>query len=124
MAGSKKWFVYTTNGGEDFALLADESNTEAINAGNQDYVDGLTLQLALPRNIRPRAAVYGNALKTRQIRCYALTNATYNGLLIAEPTIDDPLNAGQTLSLQRLEPERIRLLPIAEDTGLTDGDAT
>jgi hypothetical protein len=123
MAGSKKWFIYTIDQGTDFALLADESNTEALNAGTQDYVDGLTIQIALPRNITPRAAVYANAAKTRVIRCYALTQSIYNGALTNQPTIDDPIGTG-SLALIRLEPERIRILPVELDTGLTDGDAT
>lgn len=123
MAGSKKWFVYTTDQGDDFAILADESNTEALNAGTQDYASGVTITYSLPKNVRPRAAVYSNADGTRTIRCYALTQTIYNGALAGVPTITDPI-AGGTLSLSRLEPERIKLLPIAADTGLTDGDAT
>lgn len=123
MAGSKKWFIYTDDRGTNYGLLADESNTEALNAGNQDYIDGTTIIAALPKNIRPRAAVYGNAAGTREIRCYALTQTILNGALANQPTITDPIDGGN-LVLKRLEPERIKLLPIAADTGLTDGDAT
>lgn len=124
MAGSKKWFVYTTDQGDDFALLADESNTEALNGATQDFVPGLTLRYAVPRNIEPRAAVYTNLEGTRTIRCYALTQSIYNNIANNAQTIDDPITQGGTLALARLEPERIRLLPIAADTGLDDGDAT
>lgn len=124
MAGSKKWFVYTTDQGEDFAILADESNTEALNAGTQDYATGVTIRNALPKNIKPRAAVYGSPDGNRIIRCYALTQTIYNGALDNQPTITDPLTPANTLALLRLEPERIKILPIPIDTGLTDGDAT
>ena len=124
MAGSKKWFVYTSDFLGDFALLADESNTEAVNAGTQDYVDGLDVQASIPKNIRPRRAVYQNAAGTRTIYCYALTPTIYNGILENVPTIPDPITSGQTLILKRLEPETIKLIPIAADTGQTDGDAT
>jgi hypothetical protein len=123
MAGSKKWFVYTDDRGGDFGLLADESNTEAVNGGTQDYVDGTTIINALPRNIVPRAAVYQNTARTRTIRCICLTQTIYNGIITNAPTITDPI-AGGNLALARLEPERIKLLPIAADTGLNDGDAT
>lgn len=123
MAGSKKWFIYTNDRGEDFALLADESNTEAINGATQDYIAGTTVINALPRNIKPRAGVYCNADKTRCITCYALTQTIFNGLITNSQTITDPIGGG-TLTLSRLEPERIRLLPVPQDTGLTDGDAT
>jgi len=124
MAGSKKYFVYTTDAGEDFALLADESNTEAVSAGVQDYADGVVIQYELPRNVQPRFAEYQNAAGTRKIKCYALTQAIYNGVVVGVPTITDPIAGTGTLSLRRLVPERLRRLPIALDTGLTDGDAT
>ena len=123
MAGSRKWFIYTTDFGDDFALNLDESNTEAINGSTQDYISGTTVLNALPRNFRPRAAVYQNAAGTRTIRCVALTNTIYSGVLTNAPTITDPIDGG-TLTLKRLEPEKVRLLPIPNDTGLTDGDAT
>ena len=124
MAGSKKYFVYTTDAGTDFALLADESNTEAVNAGTQDYADGVVITYELPRNIRPRFAEYANAAGTRKIRCYALTTTVYDGIPIGAPAITDPIAGTGTLSLRRLEPERLKRLPIALDTGLTDGDVT
>lgn len=124
MAGSKKWFVYTTDQGDDFALQADESNTEAVNGSTQDYVATLDIRYALPSNIKPRAAVYSNAAGTRTIRCYALTQTIYNGIIENAQTITDPIAGTGTLSLIRLEPETVKLLPVAADTGLDDGDAT
>jgi hypothetical protein len=123
MAGSKKWLVYTTDAGQDFAINLDESNTEAVNGSTQDFVDGLALTNAVPRNIKPRELFYSNAARTREIRCVALTQAIYNGIVGgAVPTITDPIDGG-TLVLVRATGERIRL-PFALDTGLDDGDAT
>lgn len=124
MAGSKKYFVYTTDEGIDYALLADESNTEAVNAGTQDYADGVTIKHEIPKNLRPRYAEYSNAAKTRRIRCYALTKTIYDGIVVGTPTITDPIAGTGNLTLTRLEPESLKRLPIAIDTGLTDGDAT
>lgn len=124
MAGSRKWFEYTTDAGTVFALNVDESNAEAVNGTTGDYTGTSTVQNALPRNIQPRAGIYTNAAGTRSIRCYVLTAAAYNTLLNDQPTIDDPLQTGQTLTLSRLEPEVLTLLPIAIDTGLNDGDDT
>lgn len=124
MAGSKKYFVYTTDAGTDYAFLADESNTEAVSAGTQDYADGVVIQDELPRNIRPRYAVYANAAGTRKIKCYALTTAIYNGIVLGAPSITDPIAGTGTLTLRDLVPEKRKRIPIALDTGLTDGDAT
>lgn len=124
MAGSKKYFVYTTDAGTDFALLADESNTEALNAGTQDYADGVTIIYELPRNLVPRYIVYANAARTRKIRCYALTEAVFDGAVAGVPTITDPIAGTGTLSIVDVVPEKRKRLPISIDTGLTDGDAT
>lgn len=124
MAGSKKYFVYTTDEGDDFALLADESNTEAVNGGTQDYADGVAITYELPRNIKPRRAIYANANKTRKVTCYALTSAIYTGIPAGAPTITDPIAGTGTLSLVSLIPESMKRLPISIDTGLNDGDAT
>lgn len=123
MAGSKKWVVYTSDLGTDFAINLDESNTEAVNGSVQDFVDGLAIANAVPRNIKPRELFYSNAARTRVIRCVALTQTIYNGVITGGvATIPDPLSGG-TLSLVRANGERIRL-PFALDTGLTDGDNT
>lgn len=123
MAGSRKWLVYTTDGGTDFAIQLDESNTEAVNGSTQDYVDGLNIVNALPRNIKPREIIYANAARTREIRCVALTPAVYAGAITGGvPTITDPIDGGN-LVLIRANGERLSV-PFAQDTGLTDGDAT
>lgn len=123
MAGSMKWFIYTTDQGGDYALKLDESNTEAVNGSTQDYISGTSVLNAVPRNYKPRYAVYQNAAGTRTIKCCCLTQTIYNGIITNAPTITDPIDGG-TLTLKRLEPERIKLLPFPNDTGLTDGDAT
>lgn len=123
MAGSNKWFVYTTDDGTDFALYADESNTEAVNGATQDYVPAVAIKYALPKNVRPRRAVYANADGSRTITCYALTQSIYTGIPANASSITDPIGGG-TLGLVRIRPEVITRLPFAGDTGLNDGDAT
>lgn len=125
MAGSIKWFVYTSDAGDDYAIRLDESNTEAINGGTQDYVPGLAFTDALPRNITPRAFYYTNIERTRRIRCVALTKAIYDGIIAgAVNSISDPIAGGAaTLGLIEARGER-KILPIPIDTGLNDGDPT
>lgn len=124
MAGSLKFFVYETDLGDPFGLFADESNVEAIGGSSQDAGTVTVPTYQLPRNIRPRYAVYSNAAKTRNISIPIPTQALYNALQTATPTITDPIAGTGTLSLTRKVPERMRLMPIAADTGLDDGDAT
>lgn len=122
MAGSLKWFPYTDDFGSIYALLADESNVEAIN-GALDYTGTPVLVDAVPRNVNVRNAIYGTTDGLRSIKIPVLTPALYAGLNTATPTIPDPLGSGLTLVLQRIRPE-VRRLPIPNDTGLQDGDLT
>jgi hypothetical protein len=122
MAGSLKWFVYTTDDGTDFAIRLDESNTEAVNGATQDYVAGTNFRFSIPRNLRPRTAVFRSPDGVRTIRCVALTQAIYNGIPANVTSITDPLPPGNTLGLVQIIPERISPLPFANDTGIDDGD--
>lgn len=124
MAGSRKWFAYTDDLGTTFAIQLDESNTEAVNGGTNDLIDGANVPNAVPRNIKPRAVYYTNVDRTRTIRCVCLTPTIYSGVIAGGvPTITDPIAGTGSLGLIRSEGER-RTLPIPLDTGLNDGDAT
>lgn len=126
MAGSRKWFVYSSDLGTDYAISLDESNTEAVMGGaDGDYTDTSTVQAAVPRNIKPRAVYYGNAARTRTIKCTVLTPAQYTDIVggTAAQTITDPIEGTGTLTLIRAEGEKISI-PFPFDTGITDGDAT
>lgn len=118
MAGSLRNFQYIADNGDIFLFRADESNTEAVNALVANIVAANANRPGIPRGFRMRTLTYGNATRTRSIRCYASTLAIYN----APPaTIPDTLGSGN-LSLIRKNPERIRIYPNF-DTGLDDGDA-
>jgi hypothetical protein len=124
MAGSLKWFVYTTDDGTDFAIKADESNTEAVNGATQDYVAGTAFRFSIPKNLKVRHAVYQSPDGVRTIKCVCLTQTIYAGVPANVTSITDPLPPNNTLGLVRIVPERISPLPFANDTGIIDGDAT
>lgn len=124
MAGSLKYFEYTTDTADVFAMLADESNIEAISASDDDYSATSTVTYHLPGNVKPRYAIYSNAAKTRNIKIPVLDPTTFANLEAAAGSITDPIAGTGTLTLTRKVPEKMTLLPIAADTGLTDGDAT
>lgn len=119
MAGSIKWFIYTTDDGDDFAVKLDESNTEQINAGTQDYVAGAGVNYALPRNVKPRNLVYESTDGAVRRRLVALTPTIFNGVA-AGNSYTDPVS-GVVVNLVQKNGERISL-PRADDTGLQDGD--
>jgi hypothetical protein len=126
MAGSRKWFVYASDLGEDYAIQLDESNTEAVMGGaDGDYTDTSGIQAAVPRNITPRAVYYGNAARTRTIKCTVLSSDRYSDVVSGAEaqTIPDPIAGTGTLTLIRAEGEKISI-PFPFDTGIQDGDAT
>jgi len=122
MAGSIKWIIYEDDFGDNWAILADESNVEAIST-TSDYTGTPALTNSLPRNVKPRYAVYGTTDGTRSLKVVVPTPAIYATLATDTPTIDDPITSGLTLVLQRIRPE-VRRLPIPNDTGIQDGDIT
>lgn len=125
MAGSKKYFIYTTDDGTAFGLLADESNVEAVMEGSAgDYTASNDEKYLVPSNLKPRCAVYSSTSGTRKIKIPVLTRAKYDSLPTDVPTITDPVAGTGTLMLTQMIPERITLMPMAGDTGLTDGDDT
>lgn len=123
MAGSIKWFEYTTNDSDTFAIKMDESNGEAV--GNTDYTSASTAVFALPRNIKPRMARYVSA-DTNYSRSIPVTSNTASaGTLPA--TISAEISGSATpvtLALASFTGEQFTAIPRAEDTGLLDGDAS
>lgn len=128
MVGSLKYFVYTTDDGEEFAIRRDESNIEGSMtlAGNpEEQGDYTPLSLPiyeLPPNVKPRKVVFSSAdgRVRREIVC--LDVDTYDGITTTD-TISQPTEGDGTLTLRlaRKVGEVIRV-PRSDDTGLTDGD--
>lgn len=123
MAGSLKFFKYTTSGGTDFAIKMDESNGEAI--GNTDLTDADLPINELPRNIIPRYVLYrsSDGLTTRKIPW------TDNGGdltdLPATITVPSPVVGGANITLNRQSLiGEIQRPVVSVDTGQQDGDAT
>jgi len=122
MAGSLKYFVYTTDLGNDFAIKLDESNTEAVNAGTQDYPDtGVSIQYEVPRNVTPRTLVF-RSLDNRITRKVVALTQTIFAAVGGGSNFVDPVS-GVTVYLTLKEGERLTI-PKGQDTGLNDGDAT
>lgn len=120
MAGSIKFFKYTTNGGTEFAIKMDESNGVAV--GNTDLVDADLPILELPRSIIPRYVLYRSAdnLTTRKIPVTA--NNVDLAALPATITVASPIVAGAGIVLNRQSlVGEIQKPVIAVDTGQTDG---
>lgn len=124
MAGSLKYFLYTTTGGATYPVRMDESNGEAI--GNPDYTAASTVSgLSIPRNIEPRYVLYRSldGFTTRKIIVCSSTADLED--LPLNFTVPSPVVGGTDITVfrQSLVGEKQRAV-LPNDTGLTDGDDT
>lgn len=124
MAGSLKYFSYTTDLGDDFAIFQDEDWGELM--GNAAAAD--TMKYKLPGNIEPRYANYSSKSGKRTLQLIigddakdltaipkTVTISTSNGEAAGNAD-DDTLNLTSTVG-ERWKPIT------TSDTGLADGDA-
>lgn len=119
MPGSLKGFKYTADDGTTWALLRDESNVEAVNTGVAGIITPAE-KYKVPRNLRPRSAVFVNAAGTIRRDVVVLTSARF-AALTGTDTITDQVS-GQLLNLRFTKGEQISRVALS-DTGLNDGDA-
>lgn len=123
MAGSKKWFEYTTDSGGVFAIEMDESNGEAV--GNSDYTTSSTVTFKLPSNVKKRYARYTSD-DGRHARTIPITSPSANVTTLPASFTAQAVGIadGVLVRLREYVGERISMIPQNEDTGLNDGDAT
>lgn len=99
MAGSLKYFKYTTSGGTAYAIKMDESNGIAV--GNTDVVAADLPLVELPRNIKARYVLYRSAdgLTTRKIPVTA--NNVDLTALPANFQVPSPIVGGAAITVVR-----------------------
>lgn len=123
MAGSLKYFRYTTNGGINYAVRMDESNGEAV--GNTDLTPADLPIVPRPIGLIPRYALYRSAdgLTSRKITITA--NDVDLGDLPATIDVAAPTIGGGAITLVRQSlVGEIQRSVTAIDTAQLDGDAT
>jgi hypothetical protein len=124
MSGSLRFFKYEDDRGNEWALRADESNTEGVQ-GAQIPVDTAIASLdILPKNIKPRYARLVDS-SGRTSKNVVVLSPTRFGAIAADFTLDVDSPTGSntpiTLNLRELVGER-RTSPVVTDTALNDGD--
>lgn len=120
---SKRWYPYTADNGDTYAVYRDESNTELVSS-TADAANPTAGTRPLPQGIRARYVTVQNASgQTKD--CTVLTAAEYAALATGDAfsgTAESGVAAGTSWVLVRKTPEIERRQPVNIDTGLTDGD--
>jgi len=115
MAGSIRWFNYTTDGGVTYSIQADRSNIAAVNPSGTGTPSSLVVG-AVPRNITPRYALFADISGTIRRKVPLLTPADVVAVTATLSFV--PQGETATVTLTYLVGERIRL-PKLQDTGRT-----
>ena len=124
MAGSIKWFKYTTDSGDVFGIRMDESNGEVM--GNTDIESPTddSVVYALPRNVNPRSALFRSAdglVSRRIVVCDKDADITTVTSSFTVPAQDG--NPAVVMQLKSFRGEEVARIT-SVDSGLSDGDAT
>lgn len=115
MAGSIRYYNYTTDGGVTYALQADKSNVAAVNPSGA-AAPGTLPVAAVPRNIKPRYALFADATGLIKRRVPLLTPADVAALT---PTLSFvPQGETATVVITYIVGETTRFPKLA-DTGRT-----
>lgn len=115
MAGSVRYYNYTTDGGVTYALLADKSNIASVNPSGA-AAPGTLPVAAVPRNISPRYALFQDASGLIRRRVPLLTPAD---VAAVTPTLNFvPQGETATVTISYIVGEKTRFPKLA-DTGRT-----
>jgi len=113
MSGSIRWFNYTTDGGVVYSLQADRSNVGAVNPSGAGTPGTLSVA-AVPRNIKPRYALFADVTGLIRRKVPLLTPADVAALV---PTLSFvPQGETATVALTYIVGETTRFPKLA-DTG-------
>lgn len=116
MSGSIRWFNYVSDNGQTYALQADKSNVAAINASGGS-APGTLPNIAVPRNIRPRYALFSDTTGTIRRKVPVLTPTDLAALTATTSFV--PTGETATVTITAIRGEKINLPKLA-DTGRTN----
>lgn len=123
MAGSKRYFRYKADDGNEYFITGDESNIEMVQ-GAQIPAQSFSGLQALPKNLKPRNVRLQSATGVFTKSVVVLTPERF-----AQITPGQIFNTGATgypentqFAVRSKNGERLLRFPTPEDDGLNDGD--
>lgn len=127
MAGSRKWMIYTSDAGTEYAVQVDESNSEAMGMGWLDY-EAVSTALPLPKGMKMRTITAEDPVSgaRRQIPVGQVGAAAFQigGTILLQSFMPGAAGVIAFDILSALGEQFSQGRPRATDTGLTDGDDT
>lgn len=116
MSGSVRYYNYVSDNGQTYAILADKSNIAAVNASGA-AAPGTLPTITLPRNIRPRYALFADPTGLIRRKVPLLTPADVAAL--SSTTSFVPGGETATVTITAIRGEKVNLPKLA-DTGRTN----
>lgn len=116
MSGSLRYFNYVSDNAQTYAILADKSNVAAVNPSGAG-TPGTLPSITLPRNIRPRYALFADSTGLIRRKVPLLTAADVAALTPTTSFV--PSGETATVVLTSIRGEKINLPKLA-DTGRTN----
>jgi hypothetical protein len=116
MSGSLRWFNYVSDNGATYAILADKSNIAAVNASGAGSPATLPTA-AVPRNIKPRYALFADSTGLIRRKVPILTAADVAALTPTTSFV--PTGETATVVITAIRGEKVNLPKLA-DTGRTN----
>lgn len=115
MAGSVRYYNYVSDNGQTYAILADKSNVAAVNPSGA-AAPGTLPTTTVPRNIRPRYALFSDPTGLIRRRVPLLTPADVAALTATTSFV--PQGETATVTITAIRGEKVDLPKLA-DTGRT-----
>jgi hypothetical protein len=116
MSGSLRYYNYTSDNGQTYAILLDKSNVASVNASGA-AAPGTLPTITLPRNIRPRYALFSDTSGTIRRKVVLLTPADVLALTGATSFV--PGGETATVTVTAVRGEKLNIPKLA-DTGRTN----
>lgn len=127
MTGSRRWFRYVSDDGQNYAIQLDESNTELVNPNADTAANLVTGLRKRPSGLRPRGIRLSNSDNTVKRFCTVLTPTQFSSFTNGQKFTITSQDGADADSDEELEftfrvPEKSGRLPRVRDTAKTDGD--
>jgi hypothetical protein len=116
MSGSIRWFNYTSDNGQTYALSGDKSNIQAVNPSGAG-TPGTLPTVGVPKNIKVRYALFSDTTGLIRRKVPLLKQSDVAALTASTSFV--PTGETATVTITAIRGEKVNLPKLA-DTGRTN----